>query len=196
MEPRWKISSHNHTSLRLVEELTHILALIYTWACCCCSKTKLCPTLCDPMDCSTPGSSVLHSLPKFAQSHVHWVSDAIQPSHPLSSPSPPAYSLSHHQGLFQWAGSSHQVAKVLELQLRQWPFQWAPRVDLLQNWLAAFPCCPRGSQRSPAAPQCRSISSSELNLPYFSILTSAHDYWIKHNFDHPDLCRPDYVSAL
>ena len=80
---------------------------------CCCSVTKLCPTLWDPIDCSTPGFSVLHHLPEFAQTHVHWVGDAIQPSHPMLSPSPPAFSLSQHQGLFQWVSSLHQVAKVL-----------------------------------------------------------------------------------
>ena len=79
---------------------------------CCCSVTKLCPTLCDPMNCSTPGFPVLHYLPGFAETHVHWFSDAIQPSHPLSSPSSPAFSLSQHQGLFQWVSSLHQVAKV------------------------------------------------------------------------------------
>ena len=74
---------------------------------------SLCPALCNPMDCSTPGLHVLRYLPELAQTHVHWVSDAIQPSHPLSSPSPPALNLSQYQGLFQWVGSSHQVAKVL-----------------------------------------------------------------------------------
>ena len=69
-------------------------------------------TLCDPMDCSTPGFPVYHQLPEFTQTHVHWVGDAIQPSHPLSSPSPPAFNLSQHQGLFNWVSSSHQVAKV------------------------------------------------------------------------------------
>ena len=71
--------------------------------------------LCDPMDCSMPGFPVLHQFPELAQTHDHWVSDAIQPSHPLSSPSPPAFDLFQHQGLFQWVDSSHQVAKVLEL---------------------------------------------------------------------------------
>ena len=77
-----------------------------------------CPTLCDPMDCSTPGFPVHHQLPELAQTHVHPVSDAIQPSHPLSSPSPPVFNLSQHQGLFQWVSSSHYMAKVLELQLQ------------------------------------------------------------------------------
>ena len=94
-----------------------------------CSVTYLCPTLCDPVDCSTPGFPVLHRLPEFTQTHVHWVGDAIQPSHPLSPPSPPALNLSQHQGLFQWVGSSHQVAKVLELQFQHQSFQWIFRVD-------------------------------------------------------------------
>ena len=68
---------------------------------CCCSVTQLCPTLCDSMDCSTPGFPVLHQLPELAQTHVHSVGDAIQPSYPLSSPSPPNFNLSQHQGLFQ-----------------------------------------------------------------------------------------------
>ena len=76
------------------------------------------PTLCDPMDYSTPGLPVLHQLPEFTQTHVHWVGDAIQPSHPLSSPSPPALNLSQHQSLFSWVSSSHQVAKVLEFQFQ------------------------------------------------------------------------------
>ena len=77
----------------------------------CCSVTKLYLTLCNPMDCSTLGSPVLHHLPGFAQIHVHWIGDAIQTSHPLSSPSPPALNLSQHQGLFQWVGSSPQMPK-------------------------------------------------------------------------------------
>ena len=81
-------------------------------------------TLCDPMDCSMPGSSILHYLQEFAQTHVHWVGDTNQPSHP-------ALNLSQHQGLFQWVGSSHQMAKVLELQLQHQSFQWKSRVDFL-----------------------------------------------------------------
>ena len=76
------------------------------------------------MDCSMPGFPVLHYLPKFAKTHVHWVSDAVQPFHPLSAPSPPAFNLSQHQGLFQWVGSSHHVAQVLELQLQHQSFHW------------------------------------------------------------------------
>ena len=80
------------------------------------SVAQSCPTLCDPMNCSTPGLPVPHQLPEFTQTHVHRVSDAIQPSHPLSSPSPPAPNPSQHQTLFQWVNSSHEVAKVLEFQ--------------------------------------------------------------------------------
>ena len=82
------------------------------------SITQLCPTLCDPMDCRTPGLPVHHQLLEPAQTHVHWVRDAIQPFHPLSSPSPSTFNLSQHQSLFQWVNSSNQVSKVLEFQLQ------------------------------------------------------------------------------
>ena len=81
------------------------------------SVAHLCLTLCDPVDCSIPGLPVHHQLLEFTQTHVHRVCDAIQPSHPLLSPSPPALNLSQHQGLFKWVSSLHQVAKVLEFQL-------------------------------------------------------------------------------
>ena len=97
------------------------------------SVAQSCPTLCSSMDRSTPGLPVRHQLPEFTQTHVHRVGDAIQPSHPLSSPSPPALNLSQHQGLFQWVSSSHQVAKVLEFQLQHQSFQWTPRTRM--NWL-------------------------------------------------------------
>ena len=99
------------------------------------SVTKLCLTLWDPMDCSIPGLHVLHYLPEFAEIHVHWVCDAVKPSHPLPPFSPSAFSLSQHQGLFQWVSSLHQVAKVLELPLQHQSFQWIFRVDFLKNWL-------------------------------------------------------------
>ena len=97
--------------------------------------------LCNPMDCSTPGSSVLHYLLEFPQTQVYWVGDAILPSQPLSSPFPPAFNLSQHQGLFQWVSSSHHVTKVLELQLQQQSFQWIVTVD----WLDLLAV--RGTQR-------------------------------------------------
>ena len=103
------------------------------------SVTQSCPTLCDPMDCSMPGFPVHHQLPEFTQTHVPWVSDAIQPSHPLSSPSPPVFNLSEHQGLFKWVSSSHQVAKVLEsastsvlpMNIQYWfPLGWTGLISL------------------------------------------------------------------
>ena len=95
------------------------------------SVAQSCPTLCDPMDCSTPGFPVPHQLPELAQIHIHPVSDDIQPSRPLLSPSLPAFNLSQDQSLFQWVHSSHQVAKVLELQLQHQSFQWIFRTDFL-----------------------------------------------------------------
>ena len=101
---------------------------------------QLCWTLCDPMDCSMPGFPVLHQLLEPAQTHVHRVGDAIQPSHPLSSPSPPVLSLSQHQGLFQAVSSSHQVAKVLEFQFQHQSFQSILRTNFLEDGLVGSPC--------------------------------------------------------
>ena len=95
------------------------------------SVAQSCPTLCDPMNRSTPGLPVRHQLPEFTQIHVHRVSDAIQPSHPPSSPSPLAFNLSQHQGPYKGLSSLHQLAKVLELQLQHQSFQRTPRTDLL-----------------------------------------------------------------
>ena len=100
------------------------------------SIAQSCPTLCDPMDCSTPGFPVHHQLPEFTQINVHWVSDAMQPSHPLSSPSPPAFNLSQHQGLFQWVSSSHQVAKILEFQFQHQSFhEYSGLISFRMDWL-------------------------------------------------------------
>ena len=100
------------------------------------SVAQSCPILRDATDCRTPGLPVHHQLPEFTQTQVHCVSDAIQPFHPLPSPSPSAFNLSQHQGLFQWVNSSHQVAKVLEFQLQHQAFQWIFRNDFLRiDWL-------------------------------------------------------------
>ena len=109
--------------LRATERLTKVLSSVQFS-----SVAQSCLTLCDPMNHSTPGLPVHHQLPEFTQTHVHQVGDAIQPSHPLSSPSPPAPSPSQHQSLFQWVNSSHEVAKVLELQLQHQSFQWKFRI--------------------------------------------------------------------
>ena len=140
-------------------------------------------TLCDPMDCSTPGLPVHYQLLEFSQTQVHQVGDAIQPSHPLSSPSPPAFNLSQHQGLFQWVSSSHQVAKVLEFQLQHQFFQWTPRTDLLWDGLVGSPCSPRDSQESSPTPQLNRINSSALSFLYSPTLTSIHDHWKNHILD-------------
>ena len=116
------------------------------------------------MDCSTPGCPVLYYFPEFAQTHIHWVSDAIQPSHPLSSHSP-AISLSQHQGLFQWVGSSHQVAKVLEFQLQHQYFQWIFRADFLAT---------QGTLRSLL--QHHSSKASILQRSAFFTVQLSHSY--------------------
>ena len=147
------------------------------------SVAQSCPTLCDPMNCSTPGLPVHHQLPEFTQTHVHRVGDAIQPSHPLSSPSPPALNLSQHQGLFQWVSSLHQVAKVLEFQLQHQCFQWTPRTELLYDGLGGSPCSPRGSEESSPTPQFKSVNSSALSFLHSPTLTSIHDHWKNHSLD-------------
>ena len=119
------------------------------------SVAQLSWTLCDPMDCSTPGFLVLHCLPEFTQIHVHWVDDAIQPSHLLSPSSPPAFTLSQCHDPFQWDGSSHHVTEILELQLQHQYFQWIFRVYFLYDWLV-WTCRPRDSQESSLTPQFKS----------------------------------------
>ena len=147
------------------------------------SVTQSCPTLCNPMNHSTPGLPVHYQLPESTQTQVHRVGDAIQPSHPLSSPSPPALNLSQHQGLFQWVSSLHLVAKVLEFQLQHHSLQRNPRADLLQNGLVGSPCGPRDSQESSPTPQFKSINYSVLSFLYSTTLTSIHDHWKNHSLD-------------
>ena len=130
--------------LSLVDFLCHCytqtflckLLCIYKCSICLCILwfKESCSIIFDPMDCSTPDFPVLHYLPEFAQTHVHWISDAIQPSHPLLPSSLPALNLSQHQGLFKWI-CPYQVAKVLELQPQHQSFQWISRVDFFLDWL-------------------------------------------------------------
>jgi len=135
--PKYWTGQKVHFSLYLTEKPkqtywpTQYLLSLDIFYCCCCLVAKLYPTLCDPMDCSMLGFPVLHCLLEFTQTHVHQVSDVIQPSRPLLSPSPPAFNLSQHQGLFQWVSPLHHVAKVLEFQLQHQSFQWILRVDFL-----------------------------------------------------------------
>ena len=147
------------------------------------AQSQLCLTLCDPMECSTPGCPVHHRLPEFIQTHVHWVGNAIQPSHPLSSPFPPTFDLSQHQGLFEWVGSLHQVAKVLEFQLQHQSFQWIFSTDFLYDGLVGSPCSIKDPQESSPTPQFKSINSSALSFLYSPNFKSIHDYWKNHSFD-------------
>ena len=146
------------------------------------SVAQSCPTLWDPMNRSTPGLHVHRQLPEYTQTHVHWVSDAIQPSHPLSSPSPTAPNPSSNS-LLQWVNSSHEVAKVLEFQLQHHTFQRNFSADLLQNGLVGSPCSPRDFQESSPTPQFKSINSSVLSFLHRPTLTSIHDHWKNHSLD-------------
>ena len=142
------------------------------------------------MDCSMPGFPVLHYLPEFAQTHVHWIDEAIQQSHNLSPPSP-ALNLSQYQGLFQWVGSLHQVAKVLvQLQLQHWSFQWVIRVDFLWDWLVWYSCFQRDSQ------ECCPASILRCSAFFTVWLSHLHDYWNNHSFDYTDLCWQKVMSLL
>ena len=126
------------------------------------------------MNRSMPGLPVHHQLPEFTQTHVYRVSDAIHPSHPLSSPSPLAPNPSQHQSLFQWVNSLPSVAKVLEFQLQHHSFQRTPRADLLQNGLVGSPCSPGDSQETSPTPQFKDINSLALSFLYSKTLS--HPY--------------------
>ena len=163
-------------------------------------SVQLCPTLCNPMDCSTQGLPVHLQLPEFTQTHVHRVGEAIQTSHPLSSPSLPAFNLSQHQGLFQWVSSLYQVAKVLAFQFQHQSFQWIFRTDFLG--LVGSPCSPRDFQDcfpleltgwisllskglsgvfSNIPVQKHEFLGAQLSL--WSNSHSIHDYWKNHSLD-------------
>ena len=138
--------------------------------------------LCYPMNCSTPGLPVHHKLAEFNQTHVHRVGDSIQPSHPLSSPSPPAPNPSQHQGLFQWVNSSHEVTKAVEFQLQHQSFQWTPRTDLLQDGLVGSPCSPR-TLKSLLQHHSSKASIFQHSSFHSPILTSIHDHWKNYSLD-------------
>ena len=144
----------------------------------CCSVAKSCPTLCEPMDCSRKSDfPVLHYLPEFAPTYVHWLSDAIQPPHFLSPPFSclQSFPASGSFPISQLLASGSQ--SLLELLLQHQSFQWIFTVDFLEDWLVWSPCCPRDSQESSPTPQFKSINSSVLSLPYGPTLTAIHDYW-------------------
>ena len=144
--------------------------------------TQSCPALCDAMNCSTPGLPVHHQLPKFTQTPVHWVSDAIQPSHPLSSPSHPAPNPSQHQSLFQrfnsaWGGQSTGVSALASF-LPKNTQDWSPL-----NGLVGSPWSPRDSQEYSPTPKFKSINSLVLSFLHSPTLTSIHDHWKNHSLD-------------
>ena len=134
--------------------------------------TQSCLTLCNPMDCRRPGLPVHHQLLELAQTHVHQVSDAMQPSNPLSSPSPPVFSLSQHQGLFQWVNSLHQAAKVLELQLHQSSNEYSGLISFRMTGLISLQSKGLSKRESSPIPHFKSISSSVLSFLYGPTLTS------------------------
>ena len=122
----WQCPSWGYLEVHVTQSKNHLAHSQFSSV-----QSLSCARLCNPMNRSTPGFPVHHQLPDSTQTHAHQVGDAIQPSHPLSSPSPPAPNPSQHQSLFQWVISSHEVAKVLEFQLQHQSFHWTPRTDLL-----------------------------------------------------------------
>ena len=145
--------------------MVHFLFFMAVWSVSSVQSLSCVQLLCNPMDCSMPGFPVHHQLPELAQTHVHRVGNAIQPSHPLSSPFPPAFNLSQHQGLFKWVSSSHQVAQVLEFQLQHQSFQWTPRTDLLAV---------QGTLKSLL--QHHSSKASVVQRSAFSVVQLSHPY--------------------
>ena len=127
--PCWSVGSHQYWGKTQDDDLLKAQGIVRIFCCCLVAKSWL--TLCNPIDCSMPGYSVLHYLLEFAQIDVHWVGDATQPSHPLLLPSLPAPRLSQHHDFFQWVGSSHHMAKVLKPQLQHHSFQWIFSVDFI-----------------------------------------------------------------
>ena len=157
----------------LLDKVYKVVSVVIQYS----SVTQSCPTLCNPMDSSIPGFPVHHQLLELAQIHVHQVSDAIQPSHPLSSPSPPGSNLSQHQGIFQWVSSLHQVAKVLEFQLQHQSFQLN-----IQDWfslgltgLISFQS--KGLSRVFSNTPVQRHQFFGIQLFFDSTLTSTHGYW-------------------
>ena len=148
------------------------------------SITWLCPTLCDHMDCSTPGLPVYHQLLEFTQTHVHWVGDAIQLSHPLSSPSPPTFNLSQHQGLFKWVSSSHQVAEVLEFSFSISPSNENSRlISFRMDWLDLLAVQGTRVSRVFSNTTVQKHQFFTLSFLYSPTRISIPNYWKNHSLD-------------
>ena len=188
-EPGWLLSLGSH---RVGHDWSDLAAAAAA------AVIKSCPTLCNPMDCGTPGFPVLHYLPELTQTHIHWIGEAMQPSHPLSPSSPPVFDLSQHQDLFQWGSSSYQVAKVLELQ-----FQSAPvlpmnifRVNFFRiDWFDLLEV--QGTLKSLL--QHHNSKLSILQCTAFFMVQPSHPYMTNrknHSFDYTDLCWKSNVSAF
>ena len=159
------------------------------------SLSVVCLTHCDPMDFSTPGFPVLNHLPELAQTHVHWVGDAIQPSCPLSSPSP-AFNHSQHQGLFQWVSSSHQVAKLLELQPQHQSLQWMNIHWFPLELTSLISLLSKGLSKvfSNTTVEKHQFFSAQ---PYLWSNSHIHIWLLeKSSFDYTDLCQQSNVSAF
>ena len=145
------------------------------------SSVRLCLTLYNPMDCGTPGLPVHRQLPESTQTHVHWVGDAIQPSHPLSSPFPPTFNLSHRHGFFQWISFSYQVAKY-------WSFSISPsnkysgQISFRIDWLDFLAV--QGSLKSLLQHHSSKASICQHSIFFYKnpTLISIHDYWKNHSF--------------
>ena len=180
-----------HLKLLAKMSLYFLLCEKMLWRVCCHSVAQSCPTFCDPMDCLTPGLPVLHYLPEFAQTHIHWIGDAIQPSHPLLPTSPPAFSIrvfSNHLALWiRWS--------------KYWSFsfsispsnEYSGLTSFRINWSALLAI--QGTLKS--LPQYhRSKTSILRSLAFFMIQLSYQDYWKNHSFDYMDLCQQSDVSAF
>ena len=149
---------------------------------------QLCLTLCDPMDCSTPGFPVLHHLPEFVQTHVHWVNDAIQPSHPLLPPSPPAFNLSQHQVFSNERALHTRWPKYWGFSLSISPSnEYSGLISFRMDWFEFLAV--QGTLKSLLQHHSsKAMSSLTLSLLYGPTLTSIHIYWKNHSFDYMDLC--------
>ena len=144
------------------------------------SVAQLCPTLCDPVNRSTPGLLVHHQLPEFTQTHIHRVTDAIRPSHPLSSPFPPAPNPSQRQSLFQWVSSSHEVPKVVDFNFSVSPSKEHPGlISFRMDWLDLLAV--QGTLKSLL--QHHSSKASILWLSAFFTVQLSHPHWKNHNLD-------------
>ena len=146
---------------------TPCIITVSTSLSCFSSVAQSCPTPCNPIECSTSGPPVHQQLPELVQTHVHWVGDAILPPHPLLSPSPLAFNLAQHQGLFKWVSSSHQVAKLLEFQLQRQSFQWISElISFRMDWLDLLTV--QGTLKSLLQPTPPAFFIVQLSHPYMT----------------------------